>query len=357
MTNEPGALRLTSLGLAEEEGVVLGELRPGPGGTVVRGPHGSGKSQIMAALQRLQSLMQRGRLDSRQGRYVERPHGVTIKLTARGVDDDHELSYDIAMELGGLAEIAHERLVAGSDKRVEMVSMEKGDGTIRATRDSAERRLTLASSEMSAASMAGGLKANVEAVRFKHWVERWKLSNWSERQQYGSEARTRRAEINAAGWGAMASIGWLQESDQLTYEGIRVAVAETTGGRLADIEAIRSPDDGVTLEGRLQGQPKVPWHHWPRGMQDAVRLETLIALGKPGDLIMLDCPDSEMDTELARRLAARVAQRPTEGAQIVMLTRRDPVQDTDQAQRGRLQILGREGPATLRVRWTAGSNG
>ena len=111
----------------------------------------------------------------------------------------------------------------------------------------------------------------------------------------------------------------------------------------------------MTLEGRLHGQPRVPWHHWPRGMQDAVRLETLIALAKAGDLIVLDCPDADMDTELADKMAARVAQRPAQGGQIIMFTRRSSPQQDAGRQRGRLDILGRESETTVRIEWTAGS--
>ena len=285
MTNEPAALRLESVSVVEQGGVSLKEMRPGAAGTVVSGPHGCGKSRIVSALTRLHGLMQRGTLDTRQGRYVERPNGLRIDLTAVGMDDHHRLSYEIGMEHDGRSEIAHERLVAGTDDRVDIVSMTNGTGTLRATVDSPERALRLASNYMSGTSTAGGLTANVEAVRFKHWVERWKLSNWENSPRIRREARTGRADVCSAGTGTMASMGWLQESDQITYEAIRLAVAETTGGRLTDIEAILSPEDSVTLEGRLHGQPRVPWHHWPRGMQDAVRLETLIALAKAGDLI------------------------------------------------------------------------
>ena len=56
MTNEPGALRLTSLGLAEEEGVVLGEATARPrrngsqgasriGQVANHGPHCNGCSR------------------------------------------------------------------------------------------------------------------------------------------------------------------------------------------------------------------------------------------------------------------------------------------------------------------------
>ena len=123
------------------------------------------------------------------------------------------------------------------------------------------------------------------------------------------------------GGGVLSTVAVLQEKQHDLFTQLRHNLEASTAGRLTDLEAIRMPDDGVSLWATVNGCRRVLWHDMPDGFNDAVRMEVRLLTSDADDLVWFDCPDGSMDDDLSAASARRVCALERTGPQVVMLTR------------------------------------
>lgn len=300
----------------------MDEIRPSPRGTVVAGANGRGKTAATAALVDLQAMV--AGLGRATGYHLD---DLSIDLKAASAASGDVLEYRIRIAAERPPRIAAETLRVGTTDPVELITMANGRGTWRPRPHSRPEPAELARADRCALSVAGAFSSHVEAKRLKGWIESWKLDRWMGERLPVSEPRAGRPWLHASGRGAMAAVGWMQEADSDLFEQLRRNVEQTTGKRLTDLRAVRSPDDQVTLQATVNGRPNVFWQQMPYGFRNAVRMEVRLLTAAPDDLIWSDCPDAGMDNDLSTATAARVCLLEADGPQMVMLTRnRDAIE-------------------------------
>ena len=312
-------MKLESAAIVIADRLRMEEMRPAAGGTVVAGGNGRGKTAATAALADLQAIVS-GRGLGNTGTAWRR-EALIVELRAASNDGVDVLDYRIRIAGGRPPRVAAETLRYGAREPSHLIAMADGRGTWRSRPDAGPEPAELACADGCALNVAGAFSSHAEAARLKRWIEDWKIDRWIPGTTPVSEARAARPRMQGDGRGAIAAVGWMQEADSDLFEQLRQNVERTTGKRLADLRAVRAPDDQVTVWATVEGRPRVFWEHMPDGFKDAVRMEVRLLTAAPGDLIWSDCPDAAMDDDLSVATAARVGALEADGPQVVMLTR------------------------------------
>lgn len=310
-------MKLESAGLSIAGSIRMERMHPGAGGSVVAAGNGRGKTAVTMALAALQATVTCGRVDA-AGRIAQ---DCWIELRAVGGVVRDVMTYRLRIAGGRHPRIEEETLCYGGSEPVKLIAVTAGRGTWRPDPDSRPEPLELATPDGCALHVAGALREHPAATRLKRWIDNWKIDRWTPGPTPLSEARTARPRMLPDGHGALAAAGWIQEKQPELFERLRANLCESSAGRLTDVEAIRSPDDQVTVWATLNGTPRVRWEQLPEGFREAIRLEVRLLTSGADDLIWCDCPDAAMDDDLRAATAQRICGVDPDGPQAVMLTR------------------------------------